>query len=70
MGATTVFMPVAYKWLLITAMIIGRIEIMSVLIALSPYKTKELERDSSLVIELESYEEDRASKLERRSSKS
>jgi trk system potassium uptake protein TrkH len=40
MGATTVSMPMAYKWLMITAMTIGRIEIMSVLIALSPYKTK------------------------------
>jgi len=70
MGATTVFMPIAYKWLLITAMIIGRIEIMSVLIALSPCKTKELKRDSSLTIELRNYEEDRASKLERRPRKS
>jgi Trk-type K+ transport system membrane component len=40
MGATTVSMPIAYKWLMITAMTIGRIEIMSVLIALSTYKTK------------------------------
>ena len=40
MGATTVSMPIAYKWLMIVAMTIGRIEIMSVLIALSPYKTK------------------------------
>lgn len=38
MGATTVLMPVAYKWLLIIAMIIGRIETMTILIALSPYK--------------------------------
>jgi trk system potassium uptake protein TrkH len=41
MGATTVSMPIAYKWLMIVAMTIGRVEIMSVLIALSPYKTKE-----------------------------
>jgi len=41
MGATTVSMPMAYKWLLITAMIIGRIEIIPILIALSPYKKKE-----------------------------
>ena len=40
MGATTVSMPIAYKWLMIAAMTIGRVEIMSVLIALSPYKTK------------------------------
>ena len=41
MGATTLAMPVAYKWLLIAAMTIGRVELMSILIALSPYKTKE-----------------------------
>jgi len=40
MGAITVFMPIAYKWLLIIAMIIGRIEILTILIALSPYKRK------------------------------
>jgi len=40
MGATTVLMPIAYKWLLIIAMIIGRIEIIPILIALSPYKRK------------------------------
>jgi trk system potassium uptake protein TrkH len=41
MGATTVSMPIAYKWLMVVAMTIGRVEIMSVLIALSTYKTKE-----------------------------
>ena len=41
MGATTVSMPVAYKWLMIVAMTIGRVEIMSILVALSPYRTKE-----------------------------
>lgn len=41
MGATTVLMPIAYKWLLIIAMIIGRIEIIPILVALSPYKRKE-----------------------------
>ena len=41
MGATTVLMPIAYKWLLIIAMIIGRIEIIPILIALSPYKRTE-----------------------------
>ena len=41
MGATTTAMPVAYKWLMIAAMTIGRVEIMSILIALSPYRAKE-----------------------------
>ena len=41
MGATTVSMPLFYKWLLTTAMIIGRVEIMSILIALSRYKAEE-----------------------------
>jgi len=41
MGATTVTMPIAYKWLMIVAMTIGRVEFMSILIALSPYKARE-----------------------------
>jgi trk system potassium uptake protein TrkH len=41
MGATTATMPIAYKWLMIVAMTIGRVEILSVLIALSPYRAKE-----------------------------
>jgi trk system potassium uptake protein TrkH len=41
MGATTAAMPIAYKWLMIVAMTIGRVEILSVLIALSPYRTKQ-----------------------------
>jgi trk system potassium uptake protein TrkH len=41
MGATTVTMPLAYKWLMIVAMTVGRVEIISVIIALSPYKAKE-----------------------------
>ncbi|MCJ7425230.1 hypothetical protein MUP01_13330 [Candidatus Bathyarchaeota archaeon] len=41
MGATTLSMPLAYKWLLIVAMTIGRVELMSILIALSPYRAKE-----------------------------
>lgn len=41
MGATTAAMPIAYKWLMIVAMTIGRVEILSVLIALSPYRAKE-----------------------------
>jgi len=35
MGATNVLMPVGYKWLMITAMTIGRVEILSILIALT-----------------------------------
>jgi len=41
MGATTVTMPLAYKWLMIAAMTVGRVEITSVIIAISPYKAKE-----------------------------
>lgn len=40
MGATTISIPVAYKWLMIVAMTIGRVEIMSVLVALFPYRPK------------------------------
>jgi len=40
MGATTVAMPIGYKWLMIVAMTIGRVEIMSVLIAIFPSRTK------------------------------
>lgn len=39
-GATTVYMGLSYKWLMIVAMTIGRVEIMSVIIALSPYGAK------------------------------
>jgi trk system potassium uptake protein TrkH len=38
MGATTVTMPVAHKWLTIAAMTIGRVEILTIIIALIPYK--------------------------------
>lgn len=38
MGATTVAMPLAYKWLMISAMTIGRIEIMTIFIALFPLR--------------------------------
>jgi len=34
-GATTVGMPVGYKWLLIIAMLIGRIEVVSIFTAIS-----------------------------------
>jgi len=40
MGATNVGMPIGYKWLMITAMTIGRVEILSVFIALSSYRFK------------------------------
>ena len=40
MGATNVSMPIGYKWLMITAMTIGRVEILSILIALSAFKNK------------------------------
>ena len=44
MGATTVTIPAAYKWLMIVAMTIGRVEIMSVLIALFPSRTREQQK--------------------------
>ena len=40
MGATNVEMPIGYKWLMITAMTIGRVEILSIFIALSSYRFK------------------------------
>ncbi|MCL4429425.1 MAG: hypothetical protein M1167_01615 [Chloroflexi bacterium] len=46
MGATTVAMPIAYKWLMIAAMTIGRVEILSILIALIPISIKKLEQKS------------------------
>ena len=39
-GATTLTMPLGYKWLLIIAMIIGRIEIIPILVAVSSYLEK------------------------------
>ena len=38
MGATTVTMPIAHKWLMVAAMTIGRVEILTIIIALIPYK--------------------------------
>jgi trk system potassium uptake protein TrkH len=38
MGATTVTMPIAYKWLMVVAMTIGRVEILTIIIALIPSK--------------------------------
>jgi trk system potassium uptake protein TrkH len=40
MGATTISMPIAYKWLMIVAMTIGRVELMSILVALFPHRPK------------------------------
>jgi len=40
MGATTATMPIGYKWLMIVAMTIGRVEIMSVLIAILPSRNR------------------------------
>jgi trk system potassium uptake protein TrkH len=40
MGATNVMMPIGYKWLMIVAMTIGRVEILSILIALSAYRSR------------------------------
>ncbi len=42
MGATTVAMPIAYKWLMIGAMTIGRVEILTIMIALVPISLKRL----------------------------
>ncbi len=42
MGATTVAMPIAYKWLMIAAMTIGRVEILTIIIALIPITIKRL----------------------------
>jgi trk system potassium uptake protein TrkH len=41
MGATNATMPIGYKWLMIAAMTIGRVEILSVLMALVPVRLKE-----------------------------
>lgn len=40
MGATTVAMPIGYKWLLISAMIIGRVEMLSIIIAVFSIRKK------------------------------
>jgi trk system potassium uptake protein TrkH len=45
MGATTVSMAIGYKWLMIVAMTVGRVEILSILIALSSFKRKERASD-------------------------
>jgi trk system potassium uptake protein TrkH len=43
MGATTVAMPLAYKWILIFAMTIGRVEIITFLLLLVPLTAKKLQ---------------------------
>ena len=40
MGATTITMPIAYKWIIIIAMTIGRVEILSILLAIFCLKRK------------------------------
>jgi Trk-type K+ transport system membrane component len=50
MGAINVAMPAAYKWLTVAAMTIGRVEILTILIALIPikvYASTEYESDKS-----------------------
>jgi trk system potassium uptake protein TrkH len=44
MGATTVAMPLAYKWLMIAAMTIGRVEFLTILIVLVPLSVKKLRK--------------------------
>lgn len=39
-GATTVAMPVVYKWLLIFAMLVGRVEIISIYKAIIGFRSK------------------------------
>jgi trk system potassium uptake protein TrkH len=46
-GATTVSMPIGYKWLMIIAMTIGRVEIMSFLVALFRYRPKKKAPEST-----------------------
>lgn len=43
MGATTLAMPITHKWLMIAAMTIGRVEILTILIAIVPLTVKKLE---------------------------
>lgn len=40
LGTITVMMPVAYKWLIIAAMIIGKIEVLTVIVVLLPFTLK------------------------------
>jgi trk system potassium uptake protein TrkH len=54
MGATTISMPIGYKWLMITAMTIGRIELMSILVALMPFKARVKQQETEQAEEQES----------------
>lgn len=42
MGATNVSMPIGYKWLMIATMTIGRVEILSILVAIGTFGSKQL----------------------------
>ncbi len=44
LGAITVMMPVAYKWLIIAAMIVGKVEVLTVIVILLPFTVKRLKR--------------------------
>ncbi len=44
MGATTLAMPIGYKWLVIAAMTIGRVEIITILVAIIPLSLKKLRK--------------------------
>jgi trk system potassium uptake protein TrkH len=46
LGYTNVLMPIGYKWLMIAAMTIGRVEILSILIALSTWRLKKNEANA------------------------
>ena len=48
MGATTVAMPLAYKWLMIAAMTIGRVEFLTILIVLVPLSVKKLQESRGI----------------------
>src|SRR4030042_6161608 len=64
MGATTISMPIGYKWLMIVAMTIGRVEILSILIAISAYKSN---RDKLPLVKADVYvDEDLLLKTERK----
>lgn len=44
LGSVTVSMPIAYKWLLIAAMTIGKVEILTIITILAPLTIKKLKR--------------------------
>jgi trk system potassium uptake protein TrkH len=47
MGYTTLTMGIGYKWLMIAAMTIGRVEVLTILIALMPFGKKKMSTPSS-----------------------